>query len=162
MMNAKYECVLSTIYSNPDHFISWPLRSLLLLPDVFRENYHRYPEDISRQLKSAGIPADGRSNGPAICAFLLAGGKRPQRETGRGWSIHHIYDGKFPFDGKRETTHAVKCGEYFTQAAGLVALHPIADAAADEFSDFAWWLRRQAFDRFGFDPDGVFTKEEVG
>jgi hypothetical protein len=87
----------------------------------------------------------------------IAGGDRPQRVSpGREWSIHHIYDGKFPAPGKTETRHAVKDGRYFTEAAGLVAIHPIADALADEVPYFAWRLRREAFDRFGLDPDGVF------
>jgi hypothetical protein len=113
---------------------------------------------IPLQLLKAGITPDSRSNGPAICSFLLAGGIRPVRETGKGWNIHHLYDGKFPFDKNRVTTHAVKDGGYFTEAAGLVALHPLADAMADEFCDFAWWLRRGAYDKFGFDPDCVFKE----
>ena len=74
------------------------------------------------------------------------------------WSIHHVYDGKFPAPGRR-TTHAVKEGRYFTEAAGLVAIHPIADVLADEVPYFAWLLRREAFERFGFDPDDVFTSQ---
>jgi len=155
-MDTKYGNILRTIYNSPDDFVSWPERVLLLLPGVVRQKYHHYPENVKVQLKASGIPADGRSNGPAISAFLMAGGIRPLRATGIGWSIHHIYDGKFPYEGKHKTTHAVKCGDYFTQAAGLVALHPLADAAADEFADFAWWLRHEAYKRFAFDPDEVF------
>jgi hypothetical protein len=46
---------------------------------------------------------------------------------------------------------------HFTQSAGLVAIHPIADALADEFGVFAWRLRAEAFLRFGHDPEGVFS-----
>ncbi len=46
-----------------------------------------------------------------------------------------------------------------TQSAGLVAIHPIADAMADEFACFAWLLRAKAFEKFHYDPDGVFCKE---
>jgi hypothetical protein len=70
--------------------------------------------------------------------------------------VHHIYDGKFPAPDRPTTTHAVKDPQLFTQSAGLVAVHPIADALADEVAYFAWLLRREAFDRFRFDPDGVF------
>lgn len=45
----------------------------------------------------------------------------------------------------------------FTQSAGLVAIHPIADALADEFAIFAWRLRAESFLRFGYDPEGVFS-----
>ncbi len=46
--------------------------------------------------------------------------------------------------------------ECATQAAGLVAIHPVAEALKDEYSCFAWLLRREAFLRFGYDPDMVF------
>jgi hypothetical protein len=46
---------------------------------------------------------------------------------------------------------------YFTQSAGLVAIHPVADALADEFAVFAWRLRAEAFLRFGYDPEGAFS-----
>ena len=161
-MTPTQKAVLRLIYHKPEDFIRWPERSLLLLPGAVREDYHRYPDEVLRRLREKRIAADGRSNGPAICSFLLAGGERPMRYSKtakgneRGWNIHHIYDGKFPYSGEMKTTHAVKDGRYFTEAAGLVAIHPLADAAADEFAEFAWWLRAQAFKRFGFDPDSVF------
>lgn len=92
-----------------------------------------------------------------FAAFAIAGGVRPKRANGRGWNIHHVYDGQFPAP-TRPCTRAVKAGDYFTEAAGLVAAHPIADALADEFAYFAWLLRVEAFHRFGFDPDGVFAQ----
>ncbi len=156
-MKTPYQTILQAIYQSPADYVSWPTRPLLLLPGIVREKYHRYPDNVLIQLKSAGIPVDSRSNGPAVCAFLLAGGQRPQRETGKGWNIHHIYDGNFPYNRRQQTTHAIKNGDYFTQAAGLVALHPLAHAAAEEFAEFAWWLRREAFTLFRFDPDKVFT-----
>lgn len=155
-MNTKYQSVLDIIYQNPSEFVSWPKKKLLLLPGAIREKYHQYPESIKQQLRESHITPDSRSNGPAICSFLLADGVRPLRDDGNGWNIHHIYDGKFPFHNKMLTLHAIAEGQYFTEAAGLVALHPIAHAAADEFYDFAWWLRKEAFNRFGFDPDKVF------
>jgi hypothetical protein len=160
-MEGVYLTVMETVTNNPGAFIRWPRQSILLLPSAARDRkYHDYPPDVKAALKRARIVPDSRSNGPAICAFLLGGGERPIRETGTGWNIHHIYDGKFPFPGTFRTIHAVKHPEYFTHSAGLVALHPIADALADEFRDFAWWLRRQAFDRFAFDPDHVFTTHQ--
>lgn len=156
-----YKQMMTLIYESPADFISWPARSLLLWPGRAREDYHRYPDNVRQQLRNAGISPDGRSNGPAICSFFLAGGIRPLRETGKGWSIHHIYDGNFPFPNKMSTTHAIKDGRYFTEAAGLVAVHPLADAMAEEFADFAWWLRREAYKKFGFDPDNVLHQAEA-
>ncbi len=157
-MRNPEQLIIQTIKENPEDFIQWPKQPLLLLPDVVRIKYHQYPDNIKQLLKKSGITPDSRSNGPAICSFLLAGGLRPVRCTGKGWSIHHIYDGKFPFGGRTTSTHAVKNGKYFTESAGLVALHPIADAIADEYSNFAWYLREKAFKRFGFDPDNVFKQ----
>jgi len=160
-MDEDYEKIVKIVRDNLPAFISWPKRSLLLLPGVTRDaRYHQYPTEVKQQLIKAGITPDKRSNGPAICSFLLADGIRPVRETGKGWNIHHLYDGKFPYNNNPTTTHAVKDGRFFTEAAGLVALHPLADAMADEFADFAWWLRREAYDRFGFDPDGVFGERQ--
>ena len=41
---------------------------------------------------------------------------------------------------------------------GLTATHPVAEALADEDFRFAWLLRREAFLRFGYDPDAVFSE----
>jgi hypothetical protein len=87
----------------------------------------------------------------------LAGGERPARSIRRKqWSVHHIYDGQFPFPGRTRSVRAVTDDQLFTHSAGLVAIHPLADALADEIAYFAWLLRREAYDRFQFDPDGVF------
>ena len=66
---------------------------------------------------------------------------------------------KFPAPGAERTIRAVNDGRYFTEIAGLVAMPPIAEALADEVPYFAWLHRREAFERFGFDPDGVFRKQ---
>ena len=90
-------------------------------------------------------------------AFLLADGIRPQRKGSiHEWPIHHIYDGNFPF--KEETLYAVNDEKHFTQSAGLVAIHPVAHALADECAYFSWLLRKTAFDKFGYDPDNIFSE----
>ena len=101
---------------------------------------------------------DTRPNGPAIAAFEIAGGIRPLRfgSTNR-WSIHHMYSAKFPYIDRFDSLHATKDGVHFTQTAGLVAMHPIADAMSDEYPFFSWYLRALAFERFGYDPDRVFS-----
>jgi hypothetical protein len=43
--------------------------------------------------------------------------------------------------------------------AGLVAIHPIAEAPEGERSHSAWLLRREAFLRFNYDPDAVFSEK---
>jgi hypothetical protein len=149
--------IVDRVWEQRDLFVSWPMDSLLLLPGTIRDPYHTYPKEIEAKLKAANVRKDTRSNGPAISSFLLAGGVRPKRSVeNRDWSVHHIYDGKFPAPGKTTTTHAVKDGRYFSESAGLVAIHPIADALADEVAYFAWLLRCEAFVRFAFDPDAVF------
>jgi hypothetical protein len=91
---------------------------------------------------------------------LFAGGERPWRNNERTqWSIHHIYDGQFPFEGRKKTLHAVKKGKHFTQSAGLIAVHPIADALCDEFFYFTWLLRKESYTRFGYDPDHIFSED---
>jgi hypothetical protein len=92
--------------------------------------------------RARGVVLDTRPNGPAIAAFILAGGIRPERfGSSNAWSVHHLYSGKFPYIGPKTTTHAAKESGHFTQSAGLVAAHPIADALVDEFPFFAWLLR---------------------
>jgi len=85
---------------------------------------------------------------------LFAGGRSPKRapNTKQEWHIHHVYDGKFPWTNGRETLHAVQDGKHVTQSAGLVAIHPIAEALADEYL-------RESFLRFNYDPDMVFSKK---
>jgi hypothetical protein len=147
------------VWVNREKFVEWPARSLLFMPGTVRVKYHRYSPEQLAQIKAARVRLDTRSNGPAIMAYAIAGGRRPVRSSGREqWSIHHIYDGQYPAPGVTSCTRAVTHGGYFTEAAGLVAVHPIADALADEFAYFAWLLRHEAFCRFEFDPDGVFRE----
>lgn len=150
--------VVDYVWANKDAFIKWPQKQLLLMPGTTRENYHKYDQTVLEQMRKAGIKPNTLSNGPAIAVFALAGGERPFRANSRKqWTIHHIYDSQFPYSLSEISTHAVKHGNYFTEAAGLVAIHPIADALADEVPYFAWLLRYEAFLKFGFDPDKAFV-----
>lgn len=152
-----------------DAFVRWPKEARLYFPGYDRlpetgkkqKYFNKYSEEICREARALDFQPDRRPNGPAIAAFLLAGGIRPKRfGSSNQWSIHHLYSGKFPYLGSKDTTHAAKRGEHFTQSAGLVAIHPIADAAADEYPCFSWLLRAHAFLRFRYDPDGVFSLEQ--
>ncbi|WP_149113504.1 hypothetical protein [Limnoglobus roseus] len=154
--------IVDDVWANRTKFIRWPQKSLIFMPGTVRgkAKFHDYSVPQREQIKAAKIAADARSNGPAIMAYLLAGGERPLRSSGRkGWSIHHIYDGQHPHQDRTSSTRAVITGEYFTEAAGLVAIHPVADALADEVGYFAWLLRYEAYVRFRFDPDGVFISK---
>ena len=151
-------------------FIHWPERAVLLWegcdrksPDGKKQKYHRYPQPLRDLARQKGIKLDTRPNGPAIAAFQIAGGTRPERfGSSNAWSIHHVYSGKFPYINRTQTTHACKDCKHFTQSAGLIATHPIADALGDEFPFFAWLLRAEAYDRFKYDPDAVFSSEQDG
>jgi hypothetical protein len=154
-----------------DGFLRWAERPLLLwrgcdrVPEPGkRQKYFSYPKPIKSLAISNGFRLDTRPNGPAIAAFLAAGGTRPDRfGSSNSWSIHHLYSGKFPYIGRDTTMHASKDGLHFTQSAGLVAAHPIADALVDEFPFFTWFLRALAFKRFGYDPDSAFGESsELG
>ncbi|HAO26268.1 MULTISPECIES: hypothetical protein [unclassified Methylophaga] len=153
------EIIDKVYFEKPDSFIKWPKNKIIFMPDAVRQKFHVYSNEQLLTLKTAGISPDRRSNGPAIMAFLLAGGERPIRDNGHGWSIHHIYDGKRPFpnSGASKVCHAVKEHGHFTNSAGLVALHPIADGIASESSYFAWLLRLEAYKRFLYDPNKVFS-----
>jgi hypothetical protein len=45
------------------------------------------------------------------------------------------------------------------QPAGLVAVHPVAEAPKDDCFHSAWLLRYEAFLRFDYDPDAVFSEK---
>ena len=120
--------VILEVSNNLDSFVKWPTRAELLWEgcDRKRENaqqqrYHAYPPELKAALP-AHLFQDRRSNGPAIIAYAVGGGERPLRSNGRGWNIHHLYDGKFPYPGNgRPSLQAVKEARHFTQSAGLVA-----------------------------------------
>ena len=151
------------IQESLDVLVKWPARPLLLWQGASRSRkYHAYPEQIKAEAKLNGVHCDTRTNGPAVVAYRLAGGERPVRfGSTNGWSIHHLYSGKFPHLNKESTLHAAKHPLHMTQAAGLVAIHPLADQACDEYPFFAWLLRAMTFQKFKYDPDNVFSDQPV-
>ncbi len=162
--------VIIQVAENLDDFIRWPGRALLLwqgcdrvAPEGENRRYHVFPDEIKRAAKQQQFVLDRRPNGPAKAAFFFAGGERPERfGSTHAWTIHHLYSGKFPYIGRETTTHAIKQCNHFTQSAGIIAAHPVADSLCDEFPFFAWLLRAMAFKKFGYDPDGVFAKTRDG
>jgi hypothetical protein len=163
--NEAVRSIMMLVGRSLDELVRWPTRSVLFWQGCDRvvekgskTKYHQYPEQLKAVAKAAKVYLDGRVNGPAIAAFMISGGERPERfGSSNAWSVHHLYSGKFPYLGRKSTTHAAKSCEHFTQSAGLVAVHPITDALCDESPALTWLLRAKAFDRFGYDPDGVFS-----
>jgi hypothetical protein len=134
-------------------------------PEGKKQKYHSYPDEIKSAAKHLYVNLDTRPNGPARASFEFAGGERPERVgSTNDWTAHHLYSGKFPYVGRSTTTHAVKLGNHFTQSAGVITTHPIADALCDEYPFFAWLLRALSYQKFGYDPDGVFStkRDEFG
>ncbi|MCA0328153.1 MAG: hypothetical protein LCH89_21530 [Proteobacteria bacterium] len=155
--------LLRHIHKALDVLVRWPARPYLLWQGATRaQKYHRYPDSIKIEAKRFNVHCDTRTNGPAVVAYLLAGGERPKRYgSTNAWSVHHLYSGKFSHPSKNATLHAAKHPLHMTQAAGLVAIHPIADQACDEYPFFSWLLRALAFQKFNYDPDGVFSDKPV-
>jgi hypothetical protein len=160
-LNSAEQKIIKEVWEHKNEFIQWPAKAILLWEGCVRKTRgYQYPEEIKKELKSRGTPIDSRMrNGPAITSFLHAGGKRPKRSNNQGWHIDHIYNGRFPWRMGGETLHAVKDGKHFTQSAGLVSAHPIAEALADEYFYFAWLIRFESFKRFNYDPDSVFCSK---
>lgn len=160
--------VLHHVAGHLSEFVQWPNRAVLLWkgcdrvkPPDKKQRYHCYPETICSLAKARKIQLDTRPNGPARAAFFFAGGVRPERFGSTNAStMHHVYSGKFPYIGRTSTLHAVKFGDHFTQSAGVIATHPVADALSDEYPFFSWLLRFEGFRRFGYDPDGVFSSAQ--
>jgi hypothetical protein len=153
------------IWLNQHAYFKWPKKGLVLNSewtrkrDPIRDDLYSYSPEMIESCNTAGVSVDGRSNGPAIVAYLLAGGSRPMREDPPtwGWSIHHIYDGKFPAPHQRgRVLNAVEVAEEFTNSRGLVAAHPVADFVATNSRLLAWLLRWEAFRRFKYDPNKTF------
>ncbi len=152
------------IWRKRETYFRWPKeqriisRSWVRHPDGRRTNCYDYPAELAQEIVRAGLCINGRNDGPAITSFLLAGGERPRRPypSTWGWSIHHVYDGRHPRFPDQQVPLAISDPQLFTNSAGLVAAHPLADYVAAREPLLAWLLRWEAFLRFGFDPMGAF------
>jgi len=142
----EWTAILS-ILTDPEQFFQWPQFGTLFWPGCIRtqnDGEHIFPPELVLQLERLGLKPDTRTNGPAINSFQAAGGKRPTWGN-QGWPIHHVFDG-------------TDDGNLFTHSAGLVAAHPVAHHLAHQSDLLKWLLRREAFLRFGFDPNGNFVE----
>jgi hypothetical protein len=152
------------LWQEKTFWFRWPKQSVLLQPEWVRDSdgnradCYRYDAELKRRLRRKNLKPDGRNNGPAILSFLMAGGQRPVCGD-EGWPIHHVYDGQALVPGtQRRILHAVQNGQHFTHSGGLVALHPAAHLVVHQSEFLAWLLRREAFIRFGYDPDNIFSR----
>jgi hypothetical protein len=142
----EWTAILS-ILTEPEQFFQWPQLGELLWPGCVRtqnDGEHNFPEKLVVHLERLGIKPDTRTNGPAINSFEAAGGKRPTWGN-EGWPVHHVFYG-------------ADDGDLFTHSAGLVAAHPVAHHLAHHSGLLKWFLRREAFMRFGFDPERNFVQ----
>lgn len=141
----EWPAILS-ICADADRFFRWPRVGELLWPGCVRtanDGEHQFPTELLSRLRRLEIKADTRTNGPAIVSFLAAGGERPNWGN-EGWPVHHVFNG-------------ADDGNLFTHSAGLVAAHPVAHHLVHESALLNWLLRREAFLRFGFDPNRDFS-----
>jgi hypothetical protein len=152
------------IWREKHNWFRWPIESAILQNgwtrdrDSNRTDCYRYSAELTRRLKQKNLNPDGRNNGPAILSFLMAGGERPV-SGGEGWPIHHIYDGQALIPNtQKKILHAVQDGEHFTHSGGLVAAHPAAHFVAHQSELLAWLLRWEAFCRFNYDPNKIFSR----
>ncbi|PRY31103.1 hypothetical protein CLV58_12366 [Spirosoma oryzae] len=163
-IDEEYMFVIRHVTRNWDKFVKWPSVQNLYFPAIHRmkatESYPStiYDEHLTK-MQERNIKSRKWTNDPAAIAYQLSSDVYPKRQKKASihWHVRHIYDGQFPWTSNKVTLHAVKSGDHFTHSAGLVAIHPIADALADEFGYFAWLLRAEAYERFGYDPDNIFS-----
>jgi hypothetical protein len=152
-----------TLWQEKNSWFRWPKKSELLQGgwrrhgDGDQDDCYRYNPELIQRLSQKNLKPDGRNNGPAILSFLMAGGQRPVL-GGEGWPIHHIYDGQAvnPYT-RTKILHAVQDKDHFTHSGGLVALHPAAHFVAHQSVLLGWLLRWEAFRRFKYDPNGIFS-----
>src|SRR5262245_13366116 len=90
--------IADQVWAHREAFVRWPTRRLLFWPELIRltrkGEHYIYPAAQKAFASASNVAIDRRSNGPAIVAFLIAGGERPLKVgVNHGWSIHHIYDG---------------------------------------------------------------------
>jgi hypothetical protein len=158
-IKTPYSDMLIHIVKYLEDYVNWPQKNILLWEGCTRkEKYHKYPARIKDLAKENGILLDGRANGPAKAAYDFAGGIRLSRYSSTNtWYCNHLYSGKFPYFSKSDTIHAVNNPRHFTQSSGIILLHPISNAAFDEYPEFAWYLRTKAFLKFRYDPDKAFS-----
>jgi hypothetical protein len=95
----------------------------------------------------------------AVAAFKRCGGVMPVAVPDAcQWRLFHLYD---------DMTHLVvgnrveseRAGRQFTQAAALVAAHPVVYHLKGEHACIESTLRAKAFTRFNYDPLNLFAPE---
>ena len=151
--------VLQIVGEHLNDFVQFPKRALLLWQDCDRkkppgekQRYHQYPvmirELAKRKAGSSWIREQMVLQG---LHFSLPVGFVLRDMAARMIGLHiTCTQANSRYLNRVATTHAVKFGCHFTQSAGVITAHPIADAMCDEFPFFAWLLRAESFRRSGY------------
>lgn len=114
------------------------------------------PERVKLETEDGKRPEESLPPHPVDVAFKLAGGIIPAPT----WTMHHLYDGNFPFEGMEASFNAPEWSFHQTQAAGLVCVHPIIESLWGDFGAIAKTLRARVWIKFGYDPDHFFSTGE--
>ena len=100
IISDAYRRVLLEVNAGLDSFVQWPQRAELLWAGCDRTaKYHDYPDVLKGLFRQQRVTCDARSNGPAIMAYLVAGGQRPKRSGAHEWTV----SGQHAADDKRKS-----------------------------------------------------------
>lgn len=144
-----------TVWEERDTLVRWPRSCEWTKRPLLRQARSgkvKYPSEVRDLCKLHKVRLDTLENGPATTAFRLAGGEIPS-----SWQVHHIYDGEHPILGWGPVCKACKSEEFFSHAGGLIAVPKAIHDLTSADPWLAWKLRQEAWNRFDFDPDGVFS-----
>jgi hypothetical protein len=134
---------------DPDQFLK-------VLGDVSTDD----PALMELEAEDQKQPDESLPPHPFEVAFKLAGGSIPEPAEGMNWTMHHLYEGRFPFEGKTASFNAPEWSFHQTQTAGLVWVHPSMESLWRDFGAIVKTLRARAWVRFGYDPDRYFSAGE--
>jgi hypothetical protein len=93
----------------------------------------------------------------AVAAFKYTGGNFPASSGADAWRLVHLYEALTVF-GAGNRDEAARAARHFTQAAALVAVHPVVFHLKREHPCVVTVLQRVAFRRFHYDPTNQFAE----
>ncbi len=158
-MNVNGQQVLSAdAEANEDTMLEQMLPPRRAIPTGHQQ---RFKELLAAE--QAARPADPVPSHYAAAAFRFAGGTIPQMPYAGGWSLRHLYDGTFDhydeehfYGAGQQRINALQDHRHFTQAAGMVAVHPVVNQLWPIYPWIVYTLRARAAVTLHYDPDRVF------
>lgn len=144
--------------TNPDPTLEQIVPPKRVIPAEHRQRYNQLvaAEQVAR-------PNDPAPSHHAAAAFKFAGGTVPPTPYGTSWKLRHLYDGTFTgygdehfYGAGQQRINALRDHRHYTQSAGMVALHPIANQLWTIYPWIAYTLRARAAVTFRYDPDRAF------